>query len=47
MLEITNGGQIRQVANQVQFAPRSHLQVQANDAGTNGFAVDAQGRLWV
>ncbi len=46
LVEIGNGHQIRPVANDVEFAPGSHLFTRSDNAGTEGFAVDKQGRLW-
>ncbi len=46
LIEIRNGNQIHPLADDLQFAPRSHLSVQATERGAEGFAVDAQGRLW-
>lgn len=46
LVEIGNNGQVRPVANDLQFAPRSHFRIEPVNNGLNGFAVDAQGRLW-
>ncbi len=46
LLEISGSGEVRPIANTLQFAPRSSLHVQAGNQGPEGFAVDAQGRLW-
>ncbi|MCA9073320.1 MAG: hypothetical protein KDA84_30560, partial [Planctomycetaceae bacterium] len=46
LMEIGSNGRVRQVANDVQFAPRSHFRIEPTNNGLNGFAVDAQGRLW-
>ncbi len=46
LVEIQNGNEIRPVADNLEFAPRSHLNIRSSDRGPEGFAVDAQGRLW-
>ena len=46
LVEIVNGNQVRAVADNVQFAPRSNLHVTSTQQGPIGYAVDAQGRLW-
>ena len=46
LVEIQNGNQVRAVADNLQFAPRSHLNIRSSERGPEGFAVDTQGRLW-
>ncbi len=46
LVEISNGHQIRPVADDLQFAPASHVRTRSDDGGAEGFAVDKQGRLW-
>jgi hypothetical protein len=47
LVEIANGNEIRPVASNLQFTPRSHLHVRSTDQGPEGFAVDAHVRLGI